>query len=251
MRQLGRPTLLCHRLVVDGEGFVADYKLRQPNPKRHAVNALKGLNYQVIAAGDSFNDTGMLGAADAGFFIHPPETASPNSRSTRCTAGTTRCWPRSTTPQPGCARRAEAGAGAVFFAAPFLGAAFFGAAAFLAVVFTAFLAVLGRRDSPHSTNFVPGGIHGVPSVAGGRPFTTALLRPGQHGHVSLANSMNTSCRGGPWASKRHRACSCRSRRCSSPGPRAMPRVSLVLPLDAHAAVAGVHRSGNCILNAGL
>ena len=72
MQQLGRPTLFCHRLVVDGEGFVADYKLRQPNQKFHAVNALKGLNYQVIAAGDSYNDTGMLGAADAGFFIHPP-----------------------------------------------------------------------------------------------------------------------------------------------------------------------------------
>ena len=72
MQQLGRPTLFCHRLVVDGEGFVADYKLRQPNQKFHAVNALKSLNYQVIAAGDSYNDTGMLGAADAGFFIHPP-----------------------------------------------------------------------------------------------------------------------------------------------------------------------------------
>jgi phosphoserine / homoserine phosphotransferase len=72
MQQLGRPTLFCHRLVVDGDGFVADYRLRQPDQKRHAVNALKGLNYQVIAAGDSYNDTGMLGAADAGFFIHPP-----------------------------------------------------------------------------------------------------------------------------------------------------------------------------------
>ncbi len=72
MRQLGRPTLLCHRLLVDDDGFVADYRLRQPNQKFHAVNALKSLNYQVIAAGDSYNDTGMLGAADAGFFIHPP-----------------------------------------------------------------------------------------------------------------------------------------------------------------------------------
>ena len=74
MRQLGRPTLFCHKLVVDADGFVADYKLRQPNQKFHAVNALKGLNYQVIAAGDSYNDTGMLGAADAGFFMHPPES---------------------------------------------------------------------------------------------------------------------------------------------------------------------------------
>ena len=74
MRQLGRPTLFCHRLVVDAAGFVRDYKLRQPNQKAQAVNALKGLNFQVIAAGDSYNDTGMLGAADAGFFIHPPES---------------------------------------------------------------------------------------------------------------------------------------------------------------------------------
>ena len=73
MRQLGRPTLFCHQLVIDAQGFVTDYKLRQPNQKAHAVNALKGLNFQVIAAGDSYNDTGMLGAADAGFFIHPPQ----------------------------------------------------------------------------------------------------------------------------------------------------------------------------------
>ena len=72
MRQLGRPTLLCHRLVTDDDGFVAEIRLRQPDQKRQAVNALKGLNYKVIAAGDSFNDTGMLQAADAGFFIHPP-----------------------------------------------------------------------------------------------------------------------------------------------------------------------------------
>jgi phosphoserine / homoserine phosphotransferase len=74
MRQLGRPTLFCHRLLVDEQGFVRDYRLRQPDQKRHAVNALKSLNYQVLAAGDSYNDTGMLGAADAGFLIHPPES---------------------------------------------------------------------------------------------------------------------------------------------------------------------------------
>jgi phosphoserine/homoserine phosphotransferase len=72
MRQLGRPTLLCHRLEVDADGFVAAYRLRQSDQKRQAVIALKGLNFQVIAAGDSYNDTGMLKAADAGFFIHPP-----------------------------------------------------------------------------------------------------------------------------------------------------------------------------------
>jgi phosphoserine / homoserine phosphotransferase len=74
MRQLGQPTLFCHRLVIDAQGFVAGYQLRQADQKRHAVNALKSLNFQVMAAGDSYNDTGMLGAADAGFFIHPPES---------------------------------------------------------------------------------------------------------------------------------------------------------------------------------
>ena len=72
MRQLGRPTLLCHRLVADSAGFVADYRLRQPDQKREAVLAMKRLNFRVIAAGDSYNDTAMLAAADAGFFIHPP-----------------------------------------------------------------------------------------------------------------------------------------------------------------------------------
>jgi len=73
MRQLAWPTLLCHRLETDADGFVTRHVLRQADQKRHAVNALRGLNFQVIAAGDSYNDTGMLSAAHAGFFIHPPE----------------------------------------------------------------------------------------------------------------------------------------------------------------------------------
>ena len=72
MRQLAWPTLMCHKLEVDDAGFVRRHVLRMPDQKRHAVNALRGLNFQVIAAGDSYNDTGMLGAAHAGFFIHPP-----------------------------------------------------------------------------------------------------------------------------------------------------------------------------------
>lgn len=74
MRQLGRPTLLCHRLETDAQGFVTRHVLRMPDQKRAAVNALKSLNFKVMAAGDSYNDTGMLAAADAGFFIHPPES---------------------------------------------------------------------------------------------------------------------------------------------------------------------------------
>ena len=72
MQQLAWPTLLCHKLEIDADGFVRRHVLRQPDQKRHAVNAMRGLNYQVIAAGDSYNDIGMLTAAHAGFFIHAP-----------------------------------------------------------------------------------------------------------------------------------------------------------------------------------
>ncbi len=72
MRQLGMPTLLCHRLVVENDRIVG-YKLRLPEQKRAAVAAFKGLNYRVIAAGDSFNDTSMLIEADAGFLFHAPD----------------------------------------------------------------------------------------------------------------------------------------------------------------------------------
>ena len=71
IRQLGMPTLLCHTLLVDDDRIV-DYRLRIPDQKRAAVLALQQLNYRVIAAGDSFNDTSMLGAADAGFLFHAP-----------------------------------------------------------------------------------------------------------------------------------------------------------------------------------
>ncbi|MEH6587808.1 MAG: bifunctional phosphoserine phosphatase/homoserine phosphotransferase ThrH [Halioglobus sp.] len=73
MRQLGWPTLLCHRLVTDESGRVVDYKLRQEDPKRASVKALHTLNYRVIAAGDSYNDTTMLGEADVGILIHAPQ----------------------------------------------------------------------------------------------------------------------------------------------------------------------------------
>ncbi len=73
MRQLGWPTLFCHRLVTDDEGRVVDYKLRQEDPKRASVKALHSLNYRVIAAGDSYNDTTMLGEADVGILIHAPQ----------------------------------------------------------------------------------------------------------------------------------------------------------------------------------
>src|SRR5215471_14118055 len=72
LRQLGWPTLLCHRLVVEQDRIV-DYQLRIPEQKQRAVAALKLLNYQVIAAGDSFNDTAMLCEAHIGFLFRAPE----------------------------------------------------------------------------------------------------------------------------------------------------------------------------------
>ncbi|MBL0122168.1 MAG: bifunctional phosphoserine phosphatase/homoserine phosphotransferase ThrH [Betaproteobacteria bacterium] len=72
MRHLGYPALFCHKLVIDESGMVSGYRLRMPDQKRHAVNAFRALNFRVIAAGDSYNDTAMLGAADAGIFFCPP-----------------------------------------------------------------------------------------------------------------------------------------------------------------------------------
>ena len=72
MRQLGWPALLCHRLQVDEQGRVVDYLLRQKDPKRHAVEAFKSLNFRVISAGDSYNDTTMLAASDAGILFRAP-----------------------------------------------------------------------------------------------------------------------------------------------------------------------------------
>jgi phosphoserine/homoserine phosphotransferase len=73
MAQLGMPTLFCHRLETDAKGFVTAYHLRMPDQKRAAVKAFKALAFRVIAAGDSYNDTAMLGAADAGILFRPPQ----------------------------------------------------------------------------------------------------------------------------------------------------------------------------------
>lgn len=74
MKQLGQPTLFCHRLETDARGFLSAYHLRMADQKRHAVEAFRRLNFKVVAAGDSFNDTSMLGAAHAGIFFCPPES---------------------------------------------------------------------------------------------------------------------------------------------------------------------------------
>jgi len=73
MEQLAWPTIFCHNLEIDAEGRVANYRLRQPDQKRKAVAAFRSLNYRVIAAGDSYNDTTMLGEADTGFLFRSPD----------------------------------------------------------------------------------------------------------------------------------------------------------------------------------
>lgn len=73
MQPLGYPTLLCHKLECDESGTVVNYHLRQSNPKRQSIVALKSLYYRTIAAGDSYNDTTMLAEADAGILFHAPQ----------------------------------------------------------------------------------------------------------------------------------------------------------------------------------
>ncbi|HMV00267.1 MAG TPA: bifunctional phosphoserine phosphatase/homoserine phosphotransferase ThrH [Rhodocyclaceae bacterium] len=73
MQQLGLPTLFCHSLEADGEGMLVNYHLRMPNQKQEAVRRFKELNFKVVAAGDSYNDTAMLGEAHGGILFHPPE----------------------------------------------------------------------------------------------------------------------------------------------------------------------------------
>jgi phosphoserine/homoserine phosphotransferase len=73
MKQLGYPTLLCHRLEADKKGTVIDYHLRQANPKRQAIVGFKSMYYRTIATGDSYNDVTMLAEADAGILFHAPQ----------------------------------------------------------------------------------------------------------------------------------------------------------------------------------
>jgi phosphoserine / homoserine phosphotransferase len=74
MAQLGRPTLFCNELVIDFDGFIADFQLRQHDQKRKVVQALQNLNYIVTAMGDSYNDTSMLAQAEYGILFRPPDS---------------------------------------------------------------------------------------------------------------------------------------------------------------------------------
>ena len=73
MAKLGHPTLLCHTLLIDDSGRIFDWKIRTEDQKRKTVEALRGMNYQVIAVGDSYNDTTMLSDASAGILFRPPD----------------------------------------------------------------------------------------------------------------------------------------------------------------------------------
>ena len=73
MEKLGRPTLFCNSLVVDDDGSISGYQLRQPDGKRKTVEALKSLNFDIIAMGDSYNDITMLKSADKGILFRPPQ----------------------------------------------------------------------------------------------------------------------------------------------------------------------------------
>jgi phosphoserine/homoserine phosphotransferase len=73
MRQLGFPTLFCNQLEIDHSGRIVNYHMRMPNQKKHSVASFKSLNFYVLAAGDAYNDTAMLGEAHAGFFFCPPD----------------------------------------------------------------------------------------------------------------------------------------------------------------------------------
>jgi phosphoserine / homoserine phosphotransferase len=73
MRQLGFPTLFCNQLEIDRTGRIINYDMRMQNQKQHSVAALKSLNFHVLAAGDAYNDTAMLGEAHAGLFFCPPD----------------------------------------------------------------------------------------------------------------------------------------------------------------------------------
>ncbi|AWT58876.1 MAG: Phosphoserine phosphatase [Candidatus Moanabacter tarae] len=74
LEKLGFPTLFCHSLVINSKGKIVDYKLRQNDHKQRTVEALKKLNFTVIAAGDSYNDVQMLHTADHGILFCPPDS---------------------------------------------------------------------------------------------------------------------------------------------------------------------------------
>ena len=77
MDKLGRPTLFCHTLEIDEDSRrIADWTIRLEDQKCRTVEALRAMNFNVIASGDSYNDTTMLAAANAGILINPPQNVA-------------------------------------------------------------------------------------------------------------------------------------------------------------------------------
>lgn len=74
LKKLNRPTIFCNSLIIDPDGTIVGYQLRQRDGKRYVVKALKGIGFKVIAIGDSYNDTTMLGEANKGILFRPPES---------------------------------------------------------------------------------------------------------------------------------------------------------------------------------
>jgi len=72
-KKLGYPMIFCHNLEIDEDGMISNYCLRLKDMKKKTIKAFKNLNYNVIAIGDSYNDTGMLSEADYGIFFKPPK----------------------------------------------------------------------------------------------------------------------------------------------------------------------------------
>jgi phosphoserine/homoserine phosphotransferase len=84
MAKLDYPTLFCNTLVVDPDGTVSDYRLRQKEGKMHAVMALKSINLEIFAAGDSFNDLAMIRQADGGCLFRAPTTIQNSCQDLAC-----------------------------------------------------------------------------------------------------------------------------------------------------------------------
>lgn len=74
LKKLNRPTIFCNSLIIDPDGTIVGYQLRQRDGKGYVVKALKGIGFKVIAIGDSYNDTAMLGEANKGILFRPPES---------------------------------------------------------------------------------------------------------------------------------------------------------------------------------
>ena len=84
MRQLGWPTIFCNSLIVDSDGMITGYSLRQNDGKRKAIEHLRGMGFRTFAAGDSYNDITMIRTADDGAFFRAPKEIADQYRGVEC-----------------------------------------------------------------------------------------------------------------------------------------------------------------------